>query len=424
MIYIKRLEIEALDPLSHLLSRAYPGAGLSPSLYAQRLARRWDDPYMRFYGVFDSQDSDALIGAMRYHDFKMNFRGRFLEAGGIGSVAVALTRKKEKMAFHMLKHFLYHYKAAGYPMALLYPFDPGFYKRMGFGYGSPQYQLRLLPDQLPATGAKEGVCLLERRHQAALETFYLDRYRHLHGLLEKHTPDFDGLFDDEKLFLAGFFHAGHLEGYFSFRFASDPTNFLLNDMVIGHWLWTSPRAFLGLSTFIQAQKDQIRHVKIHTQAPNFQFALKNAKDVSHELLGGVWHSTAQVGTGIMYRILDVEALLKALIKQPLPQAPQNFTLSLALTDTFMPENQGHYTLEFSGPPLAPDLIAIKKQAVALDASLVLSLDISDFSSLVMGSVSLKTLVETGVAALTDTAYLKALDHFFSGDGPPQCYTAF
>lgn len=417
MFEVKKLPFESIQEASHILTMAYPGVGMTPQLYAERIVKRWEDPHLCFYGVFDTEAADALVGAMRYHHFEMNFHSHPISACGIGAVAVALTRKKEHMAFHMLQHFLYTHRDAGYPMALLYPFEPGFYKRMGFGYGAPQYQLSLKPTQLPATGRKERVMLLSRIHLQHLLRFYNQQAEATHGLLTKHEIDFDLLFDDENLHIAGYFNEGHLEGYLFFRFTPEHGNFLLNDLQISQWLWSTPDAFLGLAAFLHAQGDQIRHVIINTQMPNFQFALPNAKDSHQQLLGGVWHSTARLATGVMYRVLDVVALLKPLCT---PNANATITLDLALTDSFMPENAGHYCLTLCGN----QLIDIKKQDDLTAVTVTLSMDISDFSSLIVGAVSLKTLYSIGLATLSDPSHLRDLSAFFDAVQPPLCLTAF
>lgn len=425
MFEVKKLPFESIQEASHILTMAYPGVGMTPQLYAERIVKRWEDPHLCFYGVFDTEANDALVGAMRYHQFEMNFHGHPISACGIGAVAVALTRKKEHMAFHMLQHFLYTHREAGYPMALLYPFDPGFYKRMGFGYGAPQYQLSLKPAQLPATGCKERVMLLSRIHLQHLLRFYNQQAEATHGLLTKHEIDFDLLFDDESLHIAGYFYEGHLEGYLLFRFLPEHGNFLLNDLQVSQWLWSTPDAFLGLATFLHAQGDQIRHVLVNTQMPDFHFALANAKDSHQQLLGGVWHSTARLGTGVMYRVLDLVALLRPLCNTKAKSIPTSsveptIDLGLQLTDSFMPENAGTYVLSLRGQ----SLLDIKKQDDSTAVTVTLSMDISDFSSLIVGAVSLKTLFSIGLASLSDASHLKDLSAFFEAEQPPICLTAF
>ena len=54
---------------------------------------------------------------------------------------------------------------------------------------------------------------------------------------------------------------------------------------------------------------------------------------------------------------------------------------------------------------------------------VLSLDIADFSSLVIGAVGLHKLIEYGLATISNKVYVSRLDQLFSGP-KPVCLTQF
>lgn len=421
---INKLPFEAIAEVSKIFVQAYPGARLSPSQYAERIQKHWEDPWVTYYGVYAPSDT-TLVGGMRYHEFKMNCLGQMIDACGIGSVAVAMTHKKDKMAFTMLQHFLHHYRDLGYPMALLYPFEPGFYKRMGFGYGAPQHQYTLTPHQFPSSGDKSKVIFLQSVHAQLLYDFYQAQVLETHGLMDKHLVEFERLFDQEGLYIVGYFNDGLLQGYLQFRFEPSANQFLLNDMAIGTWLWSSPDAFEGLCAFIAAQEDQVRHIRVHTQRPAFHFSFDSAKDVHQELLGGVWHSVSKQGIGTMYRLLDIVATFDALKAHNFGNVTLAFDLHIR--DTFLPENQGVYSLCFADGHL--ERIA-KKEDNHMASEIALAMDVSDFTSLLICSVDFRTLYRLGRVRLDlrdrnlskrTEADLQAL---FATAEPPTCLTAF
>jgi predicted acetyltransferase len=52
------------------------------------------------------------------------------------------------------------------------------------------------------------------------------------------------------------------------------------------------------------------------------------------------------------------------------------------------------------------------------------MDISDFSSLVIGAVSFKSLLRYGAANISDEKYADIVDRIFRMSGKPVCYTSF
>ncbi|MCZ7674065.1 MAG: sterol carrier protein domain-containing protein [Chloroflexi bacterium] len=52
------------------------------------------------------------------------------------------------------------------------------------------------------------------------------------------------------------------------------------------------------------------------------------------------------------------------------------------------------------------------------------LDISDFTSLALGAVTLRQLVRFGLAAISDSAYLPTVNQIFYTEDKPQCITTF
>jgi len=87
----------------------------------------------------------------------MNLLSTKIPAGGIGFVGVHLLHKKEKVAKEILTYFIDHYKNLGASMALLYPFRPDFYKKMGFGFGTSMNQYKVKPSNLPKGNSKANI---------------------------------------------------------------------------------------------------------------------------------------------------------------------------------------------------------------------------------------------------------------------------
>jgi predicted acetyltransferase len=104
----------------------------------------------------------------------------------------------------------------------------------------------------------------------------------------------------------------------------------------------------------------------------------------------------------MFRVIDVPGMFNAL--RDVNFNGQNAVIEIEVRDTFCPENAGSTTVEFTdGHPRVSD-------ARASDAKMCL--DISDFSSLLMGSIDVRTLQRLGLAEIQSARELELLERIF------------
>lgn len=411
MLNITKVELNECKDLAKLLCQSYPGTSLTVEEYAERIEKTLTNPTICFYSVHQDKE---IVGGMRYLDYTMNLLQKQISVGGIGNVGVSLTHKKEKVAFQILQHFLNHYRSSGASMVLLYPFHPEFYKKMGFGFGTPMNQFKLQPSQLPSSGNKSKVSFLGENHAQMLTQYYNKVAERTNGLIQKGLTEFENLLKDPNIHSVAYFEKEEIQGYLAFRFEKDAKSFLLNDLVIQTCLFDTSEVFLALCAFLNSQNDQIRHIIFNTQDPQFHFAFDDPRNNSNRLLTAVFHETNTQGIGIMYRVINIPKLFEDLKDHNF--AAQTCRLKLQIKDSFLPENEGSYCIQFTQG---------KALLVDEDASVVtLSMDISDFSSLMTCAVDLRTLHRFGRAQLSDEAYLMTLQLIFSTEQAPICLTAF
>ncbi|MEI7771497.1 MAG: GNAT family N-acetyltransferase, partial [Chloroflexales bacterium] len=176
---IRPLADDEIISFAQIALGAYPSISARPEDVAERMrAEQAENPTTRLYGCF--RDAD-LLGGMRHHDFTMLFHGSPVPVGGVAMVAVDLLHKKEHVARDLIRHYLRHYRAAGAPVAALYPFRPDFYRQMGFGYGARLSHYRVGPDSFPA-GPRDHLRHLGGEDLPALLACYARYARQTHGL--------------------------------------------------------------------------------------------------------------------------------------------------------------------------------------------------------------------------------------------------
>lgn len=412
MYFIKKLDKVQMIDLARICSNAYPAIPLSLEKYAERMNAQNEYGFINFYGLFNEEN---LIGGMRLHDFKMNLLNQKILAGGVGSVAVDLLHKKEKVALEIIKFFIYHYKEKGASMALLYPFRPDFYKKMGFGFGTSINQFKIKPCDLPKGNSKNNIKFLSKADAEEMCKFYNSTVNKTNGLIEKCPKEFESLFDLESTKIVGYKVDNVILGYLIFYFKKGETgSFVVNDIFVSQILFENSEVFLELMTFLNTQNDQIRYVIINSQDENFRFALNDPRNNSDRILVSVYHECSTQGTGIMYRVISIPKLFEDLKEHNFNNI--NCKLKLSILDSFIPENQASYVVHFNN--------GISGLVKNDDYEVELTMDIADFSSLITCAVDLKSLYKYGLVQLSDKEYLNTLNVLFSSDDKPLCMTDF
>lgn len=417
MSEIRKLDAGEAEQVVRIMAQAYPGFGFNTEEAKKRLKERYaqvmrEDQASGFYGLFRE---NRLLGAMRLFDFTLNLHGTRIFAGGVGSVAVDLLHKKEKVAKELVTFFLRHYRERGASTTLLYPFRVDFYKQMGFGLGTKMNQYSIRPESLPNRGTKQHLVYLQKDDKEELVACYNRYADKTHGMIEKNEYECAALFDNPENTIVGCRIEGKLAGYlvFSFKKACEDNRFL-NNMFVTELIYETPEALADLLTFLHSQADQINRIVMNTQDEYFHHLLSDPRNGTNNILPPVYHESNVSGVGLMYRIIDVPQVFNQLAKRSFNG--QSCKLKLTIGDSFLEENEGSTVIHFiDGYPTV---------ANGGEYEVEVQMDISDFSSLLLGAVPFAQLYTYGLAQLSNPAYISTLNKLFWTDAKPKCTTPF
>lgn len=415
MSEIQRLSPEHVDAFVDIVSNAYPGLKIVSAEDKARSRQRLlqlheEEPTVALYGLFRE---GQLLGGMRFHDFTMNFLDTQVPAGGVGLVAVDLLHKREHVAREMMAYFLRHYRGRGAPIAVLYPFRPDFYRKMGFGYGTKMNQYRVKPAALPRGPSKAHVRYLGPDDWPALLACYTRLARRTHGMIERTEYENTRLVGDPQRRVVGYEKDGQVMGYLVFAFEHGE-NFIVNDIHVREFIFESREALSELLTFLRAQSDQIRSIIFETQDEFFHHLLLDPRNVSASLIPSVYHESNLQGVGIMYRVTDTPRILRLLRGRDF--GGQTCRLRLTVHDSFLPENAGSTLLCFEDGHL--------HVADGGDHDVEVCMDVAEFSSLLVGAVNFRSLYGYGLADVSDPGYVPIVDKIFAVQDKPICMTWF
>ena len=413
---IRPLKTEAdWDAYTTISVNAYPsivGSGeFSRHRYKERGQRVAADPIISVLGLHENDD---LLGVMRLYDFSMQLHGTKLLVGGIGGVAVDLIHKKKRVAYDMVQYFLKEYYDKGAALTALYPFRPDFYKQMGYGYGRKMNQYRISPAALPS-GNRQNVRPIENSDRPAFAACYQRVMDKTNGFMALPSSSFETLFASTKMQKIGYWESGQLRGYLLFNFQPVPDgNFLRNNIAIRSLIYEDAAALRGLLAFLQTQADQIETIILNTQEEDFHLLLNDPRNDSRHLLPSVYHESNTQGVGIMYRVINVPRLFELLSEHNF--GGQTCTLQLNLIDSFWPACAGSWRL------VAENGRIHLNQSATPDVEI--NMDISDFSSLVIGATTFRRLLSYGIVTISDSDYADVVHRLFFTDNKPICDLAF
>ena len=415
MIETRALSPEDFGPAARIFGDAYPGFKIATEEERKRFSERAqklheEEPTAHFHGLLRD---GKLQGMMCFYDFAANFLQTQIPVGGVGQVAVALPHKKEHVAKEMMRYFLRHYRDRDVPLAALYPFRPDFYRKMGFGYGTKVNQYRVEPTSLPKGPSKANVRYLSEADRPALVACYQRFTDRTHGMMAKSEREIRRLFAAPQHRLVGYEKDGMIQGYLVFTFETGDT-FILNDIQVQELIYENVEALSELMTFLHSQADQIRHVIINTQDEYFHYLLLDPRNGSQRLIPDVYHESNAQGVGLMYRVIDLHSIFSLLHEHDF--GGQTCTLELDIVDSFLPENAGCTLLHFEEGHVR------RLESGKHDVSV--SLDISEFSSLLAGCVDFGSLFRYGLAQISDPDYVPTITRIFAVEQKPVCTTSF
>jgi len=413
---INRLSKVHIDDWAKISANAYPGMKINSAQDMERLKEQIEKRLVQTdvhpFGLFED---DELLGVMRLFDFTMTLHGKDLPVGGVGSVAVDLVHKKKKVAHDMIAYFLQHYQEQEACFTALYPFRPDFYKKMGFGYSTPVTHYTIAPASFPKS-TKEHIVYLDASDKEALEKCY-DRYRvNTHGMMSFPTATWDMVFEDSPFLVVGYKDGDEVRGYLLFKFEpAEGGNFLVNDLIVRAFVYDSTEVMLELMTFLHTQADQVNQVVLTIQEDSLHYLLFDPRNGSGHMLPGINQETAVSGLGIMYRVQDVERLFVAWGDRDF--GGQTCRLCITVRDSFLPDNDGSTVVYFEN-----GRSDVQFASAPYDVEIIL--DVSNFSSMAIGSVSFRQLYRYGLVRISDHDYIDVVNQIFWTEEKPQCITTF
>jgi predicted acetyltransferase len=359
--------------------------------------------------------SNAIVGRYRHLDLTVFFQGATLPIAGVGSVSVSIEHRGQKVAGQMLEHALQHFRDRQIPLSMLYPFQHGFYRSLGWAWVDAPYQYRVATRHLPCYPERVHITSVQAADQAAVQSVY-DQAAPLHnGWLIRQPWHWEEFFKPEGGYeLYHYVEAGSCQGYVAISFKRlEPAKGTWT-IVVEEWVALTAAAYRGILGFLASLRDQIETIIWNTHAADpFPHLLKEQRlnpllhPASFEF--GFTDGLGAIGGGFMWRLVDVA---KALELRPI-HTVDPFEIGFQIADPVLGDQK--ITVEFRDRAM---------QCSQQPASTVIQLSIEHLTVLFCGVRSAQDLLWTGEIAVDgDASLLAKLDAAWQAT-PPFCWDFF
>ena len=367
----------------------------------------------RYLGCFD--DNGTLIGSILMMDFTLNVRGVMMPMGAAAYVSTNFLHKKEHIARNLLRVLMGYYTKLGTAVGCLHPFNPAFYRKMGYGHCMQANFYMPKASAVRSFGHKENLCFAEKEKDmdAVLDYYHAFAKRtngsSIHPYMDPHR-----IFDMPYVVLCR--KEGRITGYLTFEFVEvEHYTDMYHDLCVREMIYDDLDTLEQFMTFFASQTDQIDRIRIYSPDDYLHTMFTNPDSGENRAHDGCIHEIGRRTMGNMIRLFSVADYF-AVQTHCCNPVSRPFTLAVKLTDTFLEQNHRTFLLRIEGSHVA--LV----ESGTPDA--VLSSDISDFSSFVIGALPLSELLRLGRMQLDCPSYARDIQNAIGWDTRPCNYTYF
>lgn len=385
---------DEIPAAARLVAHSFPGR--TPASLEERLAHPvyGGGPETLLVGT----DARGIAGACQVHPLRQWIAGAALPVTGIGTVAIAPTHRRRRLAASLVTAALHAGRERGDIGSSLYPFRVAFYRRLGYGLAGEAIQHVVPPATLPDAVERQHVEMLEESDaRDAAFAVYGRWVQEQTGQLDRTREMWLRLFDEIDRALVGYRGiSGDIEGY---ALAIHRTDLMPRVLEVDELIWTTAEARRGLYGWLASMGDQWTHIMLRS-LPSHRVTdwlseprLPSGSAVSWRL----WAPSATLMSGPMFRLLDVRAAFEG---RRIAQAP-TITMGIDVRDEQITANTGSWRVA-----LDVGRATIEK---ARTADITLRLDISTLSRIFIGALPPTAALAAGLLECDRAELLPILD---------------
>jgi len=400
-----------LAQVVHLNRLAFAPLQSDADLVADWYGGTLERPGRSLWLAVETQTGEA-VGTYGQLDLRLWLGGQLLPAMGISGVAVALHRRGQKIAGMMLDHALKQAREQAIPLVMLYPFQQGFYRKLGWAWVGQTHQYRVSSRDLPLYPERRQMSPWQE--PINLATVYEQAASQHNGWLQRRDWQWQAyLKPGSGREIYCYRHQERTEGYVMVQFVAPSTTHPAA-VIVREWVCLTPAAYRGILGFLASLRDQVSTIIWNTFAEDpFAHLLREQRQdpavPATVFEFGLVHRLGAIASGFMWRLVDLEQAVSHRSVQP----TDPFQVTLQVLDPILGDRR--LSLDFSGSTM---------QITSQPAPTVITLSIEHLTVLFSGMRRASDLFWTGELDLEgDRAVLSRLDTAWQIT-PPFCWDFF
>lgn len=285
-----------------------------------------------------------LVARYRYLDLNVFFENVCFPLAGVGGVAVAMEQRGKGVARWMLEQALTEFRDRQLPLSMLYPFQHGFYRHLGWAWVGQPHQFRVATHYLPSYPERANISAYHLSQASQLQAVYQQVASERNGWLQRDAWQWEEFFrvrGGRELYT--YVEAGELLGYIVLEFKQPEWLSAQWAVVVQEWVAQTPSAYRGLLGFVASLRDQVAVVVWNTASNDpFPHLLREQRAypgiANTESEFGLTHRFGEVGGGFMWRLVDWQ---RALTLRPI-QPGAAFALGFQVRDPVFGEETASF----------------------------------------------------------------------------------
>lgn len=354
-------------------------------------------------------DNGRIVGTAGVIPFELTLPGpTTAPSGGVTAISVLPTHRRRGILRSFMRRQLEDMRERGESTGILWASESIIYGRFGYGLATDQADLRIRRAYGAFSRAPEtpgSIRLLDKEEAAKVLPGIYDRFRHqVPGQVDRESGWWDDYFKDnprdrrgasQRYYVA--YTDGQAEGYAAYRIKGEwPGGIPSGTAQVHDLITTTPGAYTALWRYL-LDLDLVDTITVSARPLDepLRWMLADPRRLRFE----------DVGDAIWLRVADVQRALES--RRYMVEG----ALSLNITDSFCPENEGTYRLEGG-----PDGAICKRT----DGSADLSLDVADLGAAYLGGTRLNILAASRRVREHSRGALRLADAMFGSDIAPWC----
>jgi predicted acetyltransferase len=297
-------------------------------------------------------------------DLSVVLEGQEFPAVGVASVAVAPERRGQRLARFMLEQGLQEWRSQQVPLAMLHPFQHGFYRQLGWAWTGRVHQYVVATQHLPLYPERFGVVAYNpEAHAQLLQDAYRRSALRRNGWLQRQPWQWQARLQPVPgRDIYCYLEAQKLLGYVILQFKQSDTPPQSLSVVVREWVALNADAYRGLLGFLSALRDQVQTIVWNTYPEDpFPHLVREQQrpPTIHQPseLFGLTHRFGEIGGGFMWRLVDIPTAFRL---RPV-KAGSPFILTFQVSDPVLGDQTitANFTAERMHPVSQPVPAVVK-----------------------------------------------------------------